>query len=103
MVVERTEIAFCIGIESFVKQSADNGTLYMQRTCGNVHKLVKPLIELLLVCGKVSEARHVQRNNADAAGAFTASENPPLFCAARADQGADGSTWSGYRWASCRC
>ena len=30
--------------------------------------------ELLLVCGKVSETRHVQRNNADAAGAFTASE-----------------------------
>ena len=74
MVVERTEIAFCIRIESFVKQSADNGTLYMQRTCGNVHKLVKPLIELLLVCGKVSETRHVQRNNADAAGAFAASE-----------------------------
>ena len=42
-------------------------------------------------------------HNANWAGWFATSEDPPAFCVTRADQDATGSTYCGHRTASCRC
>ena len=74
VVVECAEISLCVGIKSLVKELCDNGSLNLERTCGNIHKSVKTLIEVLFVLCKVSDTGHVDCNNADRACAFAASE-----------------------------
>ena len=80
MVRKRAEIALCVGIKSLIQKLCDNLALYFQTARGNVHNVVKPLVEIRLVFGKVSDTGHIYGNDADrACGLAAAEEAAGLF------------------------
>ena len=53
----------------------------MQRPCGNVHKMIELLVELRFILAGESKPGHVERYDADAAGAFAAAEETAALLA----------------------
>ena len=74
MVVEGAEVTLGVGVQTLVKQLGDNGTLYLQGTCRNVHHMVKTLVEVSLIGCKISNSREVDGDNTDRTGGLTATE-----------------------------
>ena len=74
MIVKRAEVTLRVRIQTLVKKLRDDGTLYLQGTCGNIHQTVESLVEISLVRCLVRDARHVDRHDTDAAGALARTE-----------------------------
>ncbi len=74
VVVEGAEIVFGVGIQALFQQLGDDVALDLQRTGCDVHQLVETGIEVLLVLCEIGKARHVQRHDADGAGALARTE-----------------------------
>ena len=81
MILKRAEIALGIGIESAFKQLCDDGALCFERPRGDVHQLVKTLVEVFFVCGKIRDPRQVDRHHADRAGRLAGAEEAAGFFA----------------------
>ena len=62
------------GVETLVHQLGDDVALDLQAAGGDVHQLVEAAGEVGLVLGEVGETRHVQRDDADGAGALAGAE-----------------------------
>ena len=74
VVIEGAEIVLRVGVQPLVEKLGDDGALYLQGACRDVHELVKTLVEIGLVRCKVCDAGHVYRDNADRAGALARAE-----------------------------
>ncbi|OQA24170.1 MAG: hypothetical protein BWY61_01276 [Firmicutes bacterium ADurb.Bin354] len=49
MIVESSEISLGVRIKTLVKKLGDNTSLDLKTSCGNIHKSVETLVELVLV------------------------------------------------------
>ena len=74
VVVKFAKITAGVGIKTLFQQLGNNFTLDFKRTCGDIHHVVKTFIEVSLVFGKVSDTGHIDGDNTDGTGAFTAAE-----------------------------
>ena len=74
MVLEAAEIALGIGIEPAFKQLCNDGALRLERPRGNVHQLVKTLVEVCFILCKIRDPRQIDRHHADRAGRLAGAE-----------------------------
>ena len=74
VVLESTEVASGVGIETLVEKLRDNRTLNAERTGGDIHKLVESAVEVRLILCKICDSRHIYRDNAYRTGALAAAE-----------------------------
>ena len=74
VVVKGAEVTLGVGIKTLVEELCDYGTLDLERTGGDIHHLIKAMIEVLLVLGKIGYPGQVDGDNADGACALTAAE-----------------------------
>ena len=74
VIVECSEVTLGVGVQTLVKQLGDDRALDLERTRRDVHHVVKAMVEVALVLGKVAVTRHIDGNNADRAGALTRAE-----------------------------
>ena len=81
MVLEAAEIALGIGIESALKQLCDDSALCLERPRGNVHQLVKTLVEVCFILCKIRDPRQIDRHNADRTGRLAGAEEAAGFFA----------------------
>ena len=81
VVAESAEIAFCVGIQAFVKQLCDDVSLDFERARGHVHETSEFFEEVFFRLGDVSDSRHIDRHDADRTRGFAASEEAARFLA----------------------
>ena len=81
VVLKGAEIVLRVGIKPGVEELGDNGALGLERAGRDVHHVVEPLIELVLGLGEIGDARHVDRHDADRAGALAGAEEAAGFLA----------------------
>ena len=74
MVLEAAEIALGIGIESAFKQLCDDSALRLERPRGNIHQLVKTLVEVCFILCKIRDPRQIDCHHADRAGRLAGAE-----------------------------
>ena len=74
VVVEGSEVSLGVGVESLLKKLCDNRSLCLERTRGDVHKLVKSLVEVLLALGEIRDTGHIDGNDTDRSRGFTRAE-----------------------------
>ena len=74
MVLKAAEIALGIGIEPAFKQLCNDGALRLERPRGNVHQLVKTLVEVCFILCKIRDPRQIDRHHADRAGRLAGAE-----------------------------
>ena len=79
VVLERAEVSLRVGVKPFLEELRDDRSLYLQRTRGDVHELVKARVEVLLVRCKICDTGHVYRDNADGACRLTGAEEAAGF------------------------
>ena len=95
VVVEGAEVMLGVWIQPSVQQFGDGLSLDAERTGGDVHQTIEPVVEVLLVSGEIGKARHVEGNDADGTGGFAASEEAsgflPEFAEVEAETAAHGA------------
>ena len=74
VVVKAAQVVLGVGVETGFQQLGDDGALDFQGAGGQIHQLVQPGIEVLLVLGQVGQTGHIQRHHAHRAGGFTGAE-----------------------------
>ena len=65
VVVEGSQISLCVRIETLLKKLRDDCSLCLEASSGDIHQVVKALVEVLLILCEVSDPRHVDRDDAD--------------------------------------
>jgi hypothetical protein len=85
MIAEGSEVSLRIRIKSLIQELRDDLSLDMQRACGNIHQTIQPVENPSRVFGLISNPRHVDRNDADGAGALAGTEEAAGFLAQLAE------------------
>ena len=65
VIVELAEIPFGIGIKSFFQQFGNDFTLDLERSCRNIHHMVEPGIEILLVFSQIGDTGDIDSDHTD--------------------------------------
>ena len=81
VVVKRTEITLCIRIKAFIQKFGNDGTLCFERTCCNIHHVIKAMEKVAFILHKVCQPRHIDCDDADRTGAFAGTEESAGFLA----------------------
>ena len=81
VIVEFSEIALRIRIQPFVQEFCDDFALDVEGTRRDVHHMIQALEKVFPVFRQICDARHVDGDDSDGAGAFAAAEESAGFLA----------------------